>query len=142
HEWARPDLRRRGRRTLWNAEFSRGDPCLTVIRAGWRDRTRRRPPLWAPRSRRSRSSQDPSALDLVPHTFQRSADLPPRLAEPFLDVARVFVGDAFVVEPLVVREVPGRLLDLSLRLVGLTLELVLVHLSPPARETFKFRCVS
>src|SRR5437660_10833419 len=88
HEWARPDLRRRGRRTLWNAEFSRGDPCLTVIRAGWRDRTRRRPPLWAPRSRRSRSSPDPSALDLVAQIFQRFADLPPPFAESFLDLAR------------------------------------------------------
>ena len=58
-------------------------------------------------------------LELIAEVLDGFADLAAAAPEPFLHVAGRLVGNPFVVEPVVVGQITGRLFELALELVAL-----------------------
>src|SRR6202040_2286267 len=59
--------------------------------------------------------------------LDRFSDLAPGAPDSVLRLSRHLVNDAFVMEIGVIREISGRLLDLSLERFGLALEFIAIH---------------
>jgi hypothetical protein len=66
-------------------------------------------------------------LDVLAEIFDRFADLPLRLAVAFLYVAFGLVGEALIVQTLVVRQVTHTLFHFTLQLFGFAFQFVTIH---------------
>src|SRR4051812_16159762 len=110
-----------------------------------------------PQGRGSETGQEPERLppigrmlflQLVAEVFDRFADFPAAATKPFLHAAGSLVGHSFTMQPIVVRQIAGGLLQLALDLLALAVEFVAIHSilleeRPCSRHSsYKNRCVS